>query len=139
MSSENGNIEIKEVSTEEIEKYFGIIQENQYLDERIEFVNQTNALLNFWHENNNGFHKAKEGYLLAKAWKDEDLAKKYINDGKPFLQRRLTIEEKLKIILPKVKGIRFLRDADLVMLPIWMLELMEIKIVQEEKVGKNGG
>ena len=131
-NNSNHSGDIKELSVEDIEKHFGTLINDKYIDERIEISNKVKALLNFWHENNFGVNKAKEGYLLAKSWKDDNLVKRYIDEGKPFLQRRLSIEEKLKEILPKVKGVRFLHDSELVLLPIWMLEAMEIKIEKEK-------
>ena len=116
-----------DLSKEEIEEWFGESTDDIYYDHRVPLVRRAMALIEFWHELNKQIDTMKEGYHLAKKWKDEELKEQYIKKGGPLIKRQMILEEDMKVVLPLLKNTQFLSTQQAVLLPKWMLELLDIK------------
>lgn len=118
-----------ELSDKELEKWFADgANDEEYINSKIGLVKRIKILLMFWHQLSTEVARAKEGYSLAKKWKDEDLKKKYMEEGRPVVKKMIVLEDELKTVLPEMKNISFLPQEELIVLPKWMLKLMGIKI-----------
>lgn len=105
------------------------VKKEEYIDERVPLVRKASALLDFWKEFSMVLERSRTGYLLAQKWKDEALMKKCLEEAKPQVERITVIEEELKLLLPQLKNVDFLSQDELRLLPIWMLELLEAKVL----------
>lgn len=119
-----------ELSDEEIEKQLDIdkFPEDEYIDSRISAVKRTTALLRFWKEISAQLDSVREGYSLAKAWKDDELKKRYLAEGGPLIKKQQIVKDRLEVILPVLKGVAFLPPGELELLPTWALKLLGVDI-----------
>ena len=104
------------------------VRKEEYIDERVPLVKKASALLEFWRELSMVLERARVGYSLAVRWKDEALISKCVAEAKPQVARIEIIEEELKLVLPQLKNVDFLSQNELRSLPVWMLELLEVRI-----------
>ena len=121
-----------EVSDKEIEQYLSgeLFEAEEYDDGRVPLVKRVRALLQFWHELSTSLAKAQEGYGLAKKWDDEQLKKKFLEEGGPLVKKMKILESELKGVLPSLAKVQFLRDDEMRLLPKWMLKLLEVQIIK---------
>mgnify|MGYP001567242765 CR=1 FL=1 len=124
---------IPEISDGDVISRFGDIVKDEYIDPRINMVKRARSLLSFWRVIDNSLMDAREGFHLAEKWGDEELRKQHLTNGRTMIKRIKVVEDELKIILPQVKNIRFLPDNEIASLPKWMLVLLDVSIVNNEK------
>ena len=93
---------------------------DEFIDTKLMDVRKARALLQFWQEITASVDQLKEGYRLAKLWKDDDLKNQYLQQGNPLVKKLSVLKIELKEFLPKVGGINFLSDAELSVLPKWI-------------------
>ena len=124
---------IPEISDGDVISRFGDIVKDEYIDQRINMVKRARSLLSFWRVIDNSLMDAREGFHLAEKWGDEELRKQHLTNGRTMIKRIKVVEDELKIILPQVKNIRFLPDNEIASLPKWMLVLLDVSIVNNEK------
>lgn len=119
-----------QLTNQEIEQWFGTIENEDYVNNKITLAKRAKSLFIFWNEFSMTANRIKEGYRLAKKWGDDGLSQKYIEEGKPIVQKLISIEDDLKEILPQLKNITFLQENELFLMPKWMLDLLDIKITK---------
>src|SRR3989344_9561038 len=111
---------------EDVEKYFGDTNIETYNDEKIQLVKKAKILLEFWSSLSLAITRSKEGYHLSKKWGDDELKKRYIEEGRPLIKKIIILEDDLKQILPNLKGVNFLTPSEINILPKWVLKILEI-------------
>lgn len=121
---ENNNTELTD---EEIAEWLGK-EEDTFIDPRFNTAKKARALIGFWYEFSNALARTKEGYHLAQRWEDENLQKKYIEEGKPLIKKIKTVEEELKEILPQLEKTSFLHPNEVAGLPSWMISLLGFEV-----------
>ena len=123
--SENGNNKLNQI---DVEAFFGRVEKESVRDAQFNLTNRARVLLLFWQELNFMLQKAKEGYRLAVKWNDEELKKKYIEEARPSVTKIFDIESDLKQVLAELKGVNFLTEKELDILPEWVRQILSVKI-----------
>ena len=117
-----------EQENKDVEDFFGEnpLEDSEYEDDTLLTVKRAKAIMMFWQQADSEVIQIKEGYNLAKGVGDDALKDVFITQGKPLVKKLKFLEEELKDILPRLKGITFLIPAEIAVLPKWQQKLLGV-------------
>ena len=117
----NEEAQIIDSSLEEVSAWLDSDDEaDEFIDTKLVDVRKARSLLQFWQEITASVDQLKEGYRLAKLWKDDELKNQYLEQGNPLVKKLTVLKTELEEFLPRVEGINFISDAELSILPKWI-------------------
>ena len=94
--------------------------EELFVDPTLLQIREARALIRMWHDMSAQLVEIKTGYRMARKWEDEELKTRFLEAGKPLISRIDILETSLKESLTPLKGVRFLEDQELRLLPKWV-------------------
>ena len=114
--------------------------QESYIDERVAIARDIRPMIAAWHEYKGAMSQVKANYKL---WKVEsELAgsdagtdqrkEKLIQSASRLKTSTEFIEKEIKESFPKLQGVAFLTRSELLVLPTWMHELLNIQIEATE-------
>ena len=120
MTTDTGDTEMS-TDLEEVSAWLDSDDEaDEFIDTKLIDVRKARSLLQFWQEITASVDQLKEGYRLAKLWKDDELKNQYLEQGNPLVKKLSVLKIELQEFLPRVEGLNFLSDAELSVFPKWI-------------------
>tara|TARA_Y100000310_G_scaffold138037_2_gene136950 strand:- start:1443 stop:1901 length:459 start_codon:yes stop_codon:yes gene_type:complete len=132
MAKDDIDQKIADLTDEDVTNWFGDDLEEDYIDNTLLDIRRGRSLLMFWHQLNTELSNIREGYILAKKWDDEELKQRYIEQGKPQIKRMKILEGEVKENLEKLRDKRVFTQQELILLPKWMLKILDVKIEEDD-------